>query len=58
MFVYAGVFQKLANEYKVESLPWKKKSDNLNYEEMFSDISKEIIFQVFKEDLNRFKYSF
>ncbi len=51
-------FQKLANEYKVESLPWKKKSDNLNYKETFSDISKETIFQVFKEDLNRFNYSF
>ena len=51
-------YKKVAEKYNGIPLVWKKKSDNKNYKDTFSEASKAIISEEFEEDLDRFNYSF
>ncbi len=58
-------FESLEQDYKVlteyygaEILTWKKPSNKPAYKEVFTEVSREIIETVFKEDLDRFNYSY
>lgn len=51
-------FIAIAKKYNGNTLTWKKKSSNKNYKECYSDYSRNIIAKEFKEDLERFNYSF
>ncbi len=51
-------YQEIAKKYNGEPLAWKKKSSNKNYKSYFSEYSKKIIEEAFKEDLKRFNYTF
>jgi hypothetical protein len=51
-------YNKVASLYNGTSLAWRKKSSNKNYKEHFSDYSRAVIEREFKEDLERFNYSF
>ena len=51
-------YNKVATLYNGTPLAWRKKSSNKNYKEHFSDYSKAVIEREFKEDLERFNYTF
>lgn len=51
-------YKTLATKFSAKPLVWKKKTENFNYKVEFSEVSKKIISDVFKEDLDRFGYFF
>jgi len=51
-------YKKLAEIYNGIPLVWRKKSSNKNYKSHYSEYSKKIIEREFKEDLERFNYTF
>ncbi len=51
-------YQEIANKYNGAPLTWKKKSSNKNYRTHYSKFSIKIIEEAFKEDLERFNYTF
>ncbi|PVW15763.1 hypothetical protein [Marixanthomonas spongiae] len=51
-------YKKLQLQYHAAPLPWKKKSETVDYRTVLSISSKAIITQVFQEDLNIFNYDF
>ncbi|RFN57970.1 sulfotransferase family protein [Marixanthomonas ophiurae] len=51
-------YNKLALKYNGVPLVWKKKSKNKNYKDYFSERTKKIISNEFKEDLKHFNYTY
>ncbi len=51
-------FKLLQTKFNAEMLTWKKKSDNKNYESVYSNYSRSIIEREFKTDLETFNYKF
>ncbi len=51
-------YKTLVNIYNAAALPWKKQTQRPCYKEVFTDVSREVVETVFKEDLNRFNYSY
>lgn len=51
-------YKLLEQHYGATSLPWKKATNKPEYTEVFTAMSREIVEQVFKEDLKNFNYSY
>lgn len=51
-------YKKVAAKYNGAPLVWKKKSQNKNYKETFTEKTIHIIGREFKDDLDRFNYSY
>lgn len=51
-------YAPLGEKYGIQPLKWKKKSKNKDYKKVYSFDSKDIISNVFKEDLVQFNYTF